>query len=56
MCRFAAPLAFNFMAAVAIPPSSRHSEGDFDVQDTVSFLPLLLHAVLCWAVLRCAVL
>ncbi len=36
MCRFAAPLAFNFMAAVAIPPSSRHSEGDYDVQDTVS--------------------
>lgn len=38
MCRFAAPLAFNFMAAVAIPPSSRHSEGDYDVQDTVSNL------------------
>ena len=38
MCRFAAPLAFNFMAAVAIPPSSRHSEGDYDVQDTVSSL------------------
>ena len=35
MCRFAAPLAFNFMAAVAIPPSSRHSQGDRDVQDTV---------------------
>ena len=45
MCRFAAPLAFNFMAAVAIPPSSRHSEGDRDVQDTVSF-PLML-AVSC---------
>ena len=35
MCRFAAPLAFNFMAALAIPPSSRHSQGDRDVQDTV---------------------
>ena len=40
MCRFAAPLAFNFMAAVAIPPSSRHSQGDRDVQDTVSFFHL----------------
>ncbi|DBA73319.1 hypothetical protein WJX77_000394 [Trebouxia sp. C0004] len=37
MCRFAAPLAFNFMAAVAIPPSSRHSEGDYDVQDTAFY-------------------
>ena len=36
MCRFAAPLAFNFMAAVAIPPSSRRTESDKDVTDTVS--------------------
>ncbi|KAL3146885.1 hypothetical protein ABBQ38_014857 [Trebouxia sp. C0009 RCD-2024] len=37
MCRFAAPLAFNFMAAIAIPPSSRHAEGDRDVQDTAFY-------------------
>ena len=53
MCRFAAPLAFNFMAAVAIPPSSRHSLGDRDVQDTVTptllVCPLLVDVTLLLA-------
>lgn len=46
MCRFAAPLAFNFMAAIAIPPSSRHAEGDRDVQDTVR--PTLVFSAMRW--------
>ncbi|KAK9804797.1 hypothetical protein WJX72_005995 [[Myrmecia] bisecta] len=35
MCRFAAPLAFNFMAAIAMPPS-KHDQAH-DVQDTVFY-------------------
>ena len=34
MCRFAPPLAFNFMAGVALPPSKSYSPGR-DVTETV---------------------
>ena len=41
MCRFAAPLAFNFMAAIALPPSPDHRATD--VTNTVSMPELPLH-------------
>lgn len=34
MCRFAPPLAFNYMAGVALPPSKSYSPGR-DVTETV---------------------
>lgn len=34
MCRFAPPLAFNFMAGIALPPAKSYSPGR-DVIDTV---------------------
>ncbi len=35
MCRFAPPLAFNFMAGIALPPGKSYSPGR-DVTETVS--------------------
>ena len=40
MCRFAPPLAFNFMAALAMPASKHDSR--HDVTETVSLLSFLL--------------
>lgn len=37
MCRFAPPLAFNFMAGIALPPGKSYSPGR-DVTETVSWL------------------
>lgn len=37
MCRFAPPLAFNFMAGLALPPGKSYSPGR-DVTETVSDL------------------
>lgn len=41
MCRFAPPLAFNFMAGIALPPGKSYSPGR-DVTETVSCLCLFL--------------
>ena len=37
MCRFAPPLAFNFMAGIALPPGKSYSPGR-DVTETVGRL------------------
>ena len=42
MCRFAPPLAFNFMAGIALPPAKSYSPGR-DVTETVRAPPSLLH-------------
>ena len=39
MCRFAPPLAFNFMAGIALPPGKSYSPGR-DVTETVRVLCL----------------
>lgn len=47
MCRFAAPLAFNFMAAIAMPVSKYDNYAD--VEDTVCSTPSpIFHPLSMW--------
>jgi hypothetical protein len=46
MCRFAPPLAFNYMAGLALPPSKSYSPGR-DVTETVPFPPPDCLGALC---------
>ena len=48
MCRFAPALAFNYMAAIALPPNKSHSPGR-DVTETVG-----LASLVCTAMGACA--
>ena len=45
MCRFAPALAFNYMAAIALPPNKSYSPGR-DVTETVTLLSNVLQYVM----------
>ena len=53
MCRFAPPLAFNFMAGIALPPGKSYSPGR-DVTETVRPLGLCFTGrMLCILMISC---